>query len=252
MNYHVLNGDCLAVQLKQTKIHGEIIICAECLIDGDVSGDTLSQFWESRVRFITDSYSASTDEYYTKVVSEFEKIIHLPETAEVCLWFENDLFCQANMWFVLSLLNKRPLAAVYRVYPVIDDPADLWKGFGASDSQLLEKAFKSKVQFTADELTLGADLWKAYKLGDFETLKELSRQSTMAFQQLEEVVQAHIDRFPGDNQLGRPEKAIKQLLEHKSQDFNVVFSEFSKNHGIYGFGDTQVKQMYDKLMSDIE
>ena len=248
MTFHILNGDCIADQHKQTSIRGQQIVCAECLIDGDLSGDTLSEFWESRARFISDSYAASSDEYYTKVVSAFETILKLPKDAEVSLWFENDLFCQANMWFVLSLLNKRPPATLYRVFPVIENPINQWKGFGVSNARQLEEAYQSKVKLSREDLNLGANLWNAYKLGDFKTLKELSRQSSTVFQQLEEVVQAHIDRFPADHTLGRPEKAIKELIEHKSTDFKVVFAEFSKNHGIYGFGDTQVQQMYDRLV----
>lgn len=248
MVYHILNGDCLAEQLNQTSIQGHRIICAECLFDGDVSGNTLSEFWETRAKFISESYSASRDEYFAKVVTAFDSILNLPEDAEVNLWFENDLFCQVNMWFVMSLLGDRPPKALYRVFPVIDSPADQWNGFGASDTQMLEKAYQSRVLVSQEDIHLGASLWKAYKHGDIETLKELSRQPSGAYQQLEDVVQAHIDRFPGQNQPGRPEKAIRQLIEHVSINFGIVFAEFSKHHGIYGFGDSQVRVMYDKIM----
>ncbi len=249
MTYHILNGDCLAEQLNQTSIQGQRIVCAECLIDGDVSGDTLPEFWETRAKFISESYSATRDEYFAKVVTAFDTILNLPEDAEVNLWFENDLFCQVNMWIVLSLLSDRPPKALYRVFPVIHSPADLWNGFGASDTQMLEKAYQSRVLVSPVDIHLGASLWNAYKHSELETLKELSRQASGAYQQLEDVVQAHIDRFPAHNEPGRPEKAIKRLIEHTSTDFDVVFTEFSKYHGIYGFGDSQVRQMYDKIMS---
>jgi hypothetical protein len=248
MTYHILNGDLLAEQLKQTSILGHRFVCAECLIEGDVSGDTLSEFWETRATYISDSFSATKDEYFTKVVSAFDTILYLPEDAEVNLWFENDLFCQVNMWFVLSLLSDRPPKAMYRIFPVIDNPTDPWKGFGASDIQNLEIAYQSRVMVNLEDIQLGASLWKAYKYGEFESLKELSKQPSGAFQQLEDVVQAHIDRFPEGNQPGRPEKAIRQLIEHGSTDFGEVFNEFSKHHGIYGFGDSQVRQMYDKIL----
>jgi hypothetical protein len=248
MTYHILNGDCLAEQLNQTSIQGQRIVCAECLIDGDVSGDTLPEFWETRAKFISDSYSASKDEYFAKVVTAFDTILNLPEEAEVNLWFENDLFCQVNMWFVLSLIADRPPKALYRVFPVIDSPTDQWKGFGASDTQMLEKAYQSRVLVSQEDIHHGASLWIAYKRGELETLKELSRQPSGAYQQLQDVVQAHIDRFPGHHRPGRPEKAIRQLMEYKSTDFGIVFSEFSKHHGIYGFGDTQVRAMYNKIM----
>src|SRR5690606_38038558 len=158
---------------------------AECLIDGDLSGDTLSEFWKNRATFISDAYSATKDDYFTRVVTAFDTILNLPEDAEVNLWFENDLFCQANMWFVMSLLSEHPPKALYSVFPVIDNPIDQWQGFGASDTQKLEKAYQSRVLVTLKDIQLGASLWKAYKHGELEMLKELSRRSSEAFQQLE-------------------------------------------------------------------
>lgn len=249
MTYHILNGDCLADQLKQTNIRGQFIVCGECLVDGNLTGATLSQFWKIRAQYIADTYNTTTDNYYNKCVIEFEKIINLPDSSEVCLWFENDLFCQTNMWFILSLLNKKQLNKIFRVFPIIDNNTDLWKGFGISNAQMLEQAYNSKIQFTNEDIKLGDNLWNAYKFSDFKKLKELSRQQSHCFQHLDEVCQAHIDRFPTDNSVGRPDKTVKEIIENKSKDFQVVFSEFSNRQGIYGFGDLQVKNIYDRQIS---
>jgi len=48
MIYHVLNGDALLPTFIETKLGGEIIVDRECLIEGDVSGDTLFEFWLTR------------------------------------------------------------------------------------------------------------------------------------------------------------------------------------------------------------
>jgi hypothetical protein len=247
MTYHILNGDVLAGQLKETDIKGQFIICAECLIDGDLTGDTLQQFWLSRANYIADNYKTTTDRYYHKCVSEFEKIIDLPVGTEVCLWFENDLFCQANMWFVISLLFKGGKEnKIFRVFPAIVNKADLWKGFGISDTKMLEQAYRSRVQFSEAGLILGESLWNAYKVSDFDKLIELSKQESQVFEYLGEVCQAHIDRFPTDNSPGRPDRAVKEIMQNKSKEFEEVFSEFSDKHGIYGFGDSQVKVIYDR------
>jgi hypothetical protein len=46
--------------------------------------------------------------------------------------------------------------------------------------------------------------------------------------------------------LGRPEKLVKALIETKSNDFNVIFEAFSKQEGIYGFGDLQLRSIFDR------
>jgi hypothetical protein len=244
--YHILNGDCLADQLGQTKINQDFIVCRECLIDGNLTADNSSDFWAIRAKFIADTYNTSTEEYFNRAVKEFEKLKTLPDNSEVCLWFENDLFCQTNMWFVISLLAIQPTIKLYRVFPTIKNNIDTWKGFGISSAEMLEQSYSSKVLFKSQDIDLGNNLWTAYKSSNFKKLKELSNIQSDCFQYLEEVCQAHIDRFPTDNSLGRPDKTVKEIIETKSTNFEDVFSEFSIRQGIYGFGDLQLKNIYDR------
>jgi hypothetical protein len=122
--YHVLNGDHLADQLRQTKINQDFIVCRECLIEGNVNAGNMADFWTMRAKFIADTYNVSTEEYFSKTVSEFEKLNHLPDNSEVCLWFENDLFCQTNMWFVISILANQPALKIFRIFPIPENKAD--------------------------------------------------------------------------------------------------------------------------------
>jgi hypothetical protein len=249
--YHVLNGDCLAEQLKETALNQDFIICRECLIDGALKADNLAEFWKVRAEFIANGYQVSTQEYYLKTVSEFEKLENLPDNSEVCLWFENDLFCQANMWFVLSFLSNKPTLKLFRIFPVLENNVENWKGFGNNDANDLEKAYSEKVFFEPKDIELGQKLWAAFQNSDFIKLKELSKQKSACFAYLEEVCQAHIDRFPVDETLGRPEKVVKEIIETMSSDFQEVFKAFSAKEGIYGFGDLQLKTIYDRQMKSI-
>lgn len=246
--YHILNGDYLAGQLRQTKINQDFIVCRECLIEGDLSADTSADFWTTRARYISETYNVSSKEYFSKTVSEFDKLSNLPDYSEVCLWFENDLFCQTNMWFIISRLVHQPTLKIFRVFPRIEHKADTWKGFGIATAENLEQAYHSKIQFSAQDLALGTNLWKAYQMGDFDKLMKLATIKSECFDYLKEVCQAHIDRFPADKTLGRPESTIQEIIQTQSTAFEVVFTEFTKREGIYGFGDLQVKHMYDRLI----
>jgi hypothetical protein len=246
--YHLLNGDCLADQLKQTNINQDFIVCRECLIVGPVAADTLDAFWNVRAQFITTTYQESTEKYFDKTVHELNKLNNLPEHSEICLWFENDLFCQVNMWLVLSLLSKYPTFKVFRVFPVITNKADRWKGFAESTPETLEQAYHSKILFSNDDINLGKKLWSAYQNNDLDKLTTLAKTPSYCFEYLEAVCQAHSDRFPLDQSLGRPEKVVQEILDTQSRDFSIVFTEFVKREGIYGFGDSQIKSMYDRLI----
>jgi len=90
--YHILNGDSLNQQFPAS-ISGEIIIARECLVDGNIEGETLADFYLSRAKFIEKLLNENnTDFYFRKSVVEFQKIQNIPEKSEINLWFEDDLF----------------------------------------------------------------------------------------------------------------------------------------------------------------
>lgn len=249
MTHHILNGDCLAEQLKQTTLQGELIICREALVEGPVQSGSIESFWSDRAAYIQKTYHDSVENYFNRVVTEFSKIQSLPRDAEVCLWFEHDLFCQVNMWFVMTLLPTDWEIKVYRVAPVITDINDTWKGFGISDAAMLEQAYTDRIQLSVEDIKLGQDLWNAYFASDFDKMKTLSFAASPAFKFLPEVCKAHIDRYAGENQLNRPQRVLRELIDNSSSEFTEVFTAFSEREGIYGFGDLQVRAMYDRLMS---
>jgi Domain of unknown function (DUF1835) len=123
---HVLAGDSLAADFKLLNIAGDIIVCHEAFIEGDLEGDMLEELFKTRARFIALAYGEPEEKYHEHVAAEFLKLIN-HSAADVCLWFEYELFCQVNMWFVLSLLEAGE-HNVFRVAPVTRTDKDKWLG----------------------------------------------------------------------------------------------------------------------------
>jgi hypothetical protein len=247
MTYNILNGDSLAYSFPDAKIEGEIIVVREALIDGDLSGDNLNDFWRSRAK-----YHGSTEaEYKSSVTKEFEKIISAPDDSEFNLWFEYDLFCQVNMWFIISIINslsiKKKVYAVYTSYLDRNDK-QFWNGFGQANTSQLQVCFADRIPLTDNDLQFGQDLWAAYKRNNLEELIRLAKNQTPAFPYLQEIVKAHVERFPKDGTKGRPERILEEITKNISTDFLQVFKEFWSRESIYGFGDIQLKKIYDKVM----
>ena len=74
--FHILNGDCLAEQLKETSVSGEIIVGRETLVTGDLQAEHLQDLWRIRAQYISHEYTTDEDEYQKKSVCEFEKILN--------------------------------------------------------------------------------------------------------------------------------------------------------------------------------
>ena len=236
MKIHVLAGDALVDNFNNSGIEGETIVCRECLVEGNVKAENLEDFWKVRAGFIKNAYGETEEKYFEEVVSEFEKLQTVAPDAEVNLWFEYELFCQANMWFCLSLLPETK-AGVYRVAPVVRTEADVWKGFGKLSAEDLKKCFAERIKFTDADIQLGAELWKAYQTADYERLEKLSETESGCFPRLKEVCRAEIEKG------FRPQKVLQEIIENGADDFAEIFPEFSTRAGVYGFGDAQVQRI---------
>jgi hypothetical protein len=249
MVYNILNGDSLAYSFPDAQIDGDVIVVREGLIDGNLSGDNLHDFWRSRATYM----GLTETEYHNNVVKEFEKIMNAPDGSEFNLWFEYDLFCQVNMWFVISIINNLPIKKkVYAVYTSYLDRTDklFWGGFGPANSNELKICFADRIPLNDVDLQLGQDLWTAYKSNNDEVLVRLAKNQTLAYPYLQQVVKAQVDRFPKDGTKGRPEKVLEDIITNNTTDFHKVIQEFWNRESIYGFGDTQLKHLYDKIMQN--
>lgn len=242
-HYHVLNGDSLREQFPRG-IKGEIIVARECLVDGDVKGEDLEELFQARAKFVTEFYSNySSQEYYTDTVSEFEKIIRIPEQSTINLWFEDDLFCQVNFWFAVYLLfNFVQDCKVFLIRPKVHNQS----GFGGLNKSELEQAFVERIQ--VNRMDKIASLWKCYKNDDIKNLLSNANELKERFPFILAAVKAHIARIPTGNSLGRPAQTLLTIMEElETDEFAPVFREFNKRESIYGFGDLQVKRIFDKI-----
>jgi len=243
--YHILNGDSLKDQFPKG-IEGEIIVARECLVDGDVKSNSLEELFAIRAKFIAELYGDySIRNYYTDSVSEFEKIKRIPKRSTINLWFEDDLFCQVNFWFVAYLLfNFVQDVKVFLIRPDVHTPF----GFGGLNKSELEQVFKKRIQL--DKLYEIASLWEFYKNGDLKNLLHTAVKLNDSFPFIHTAFEAHIARIPDENSIGRPAQTLLNIMDElETEEFGPVFKEFNKRESIYGFGDLQVKRLLAEIKS---
>ena len=245
MDYHVLNGDDLAGKFPVEEIHGQIIVIREAFVEGPLSKTYSKDFWEKRSEFVSIAYQAENTEYENQFLSQLEMLDAIRDDDEVFLWFEDDLFCLVNMWFVIYYLSQRAKPKVYRIFPEKDDKR--WVGFGKADKKDLLNSFEGKQLFYDDEIALSNQLWEAYVDNDIQKLKALSFSDSTCFRFLPQVIQAHLDRYPADGTIGRPHQTLIDILNEGKTNFYEIYEEFWKKDSIYGFGDQQVYNMLKEM-----
>lgn len=240
--YHILNGDSLKQEFPEN-IDGEIIVIRECFVDGNANGNHLDELFCSRAKFLSQSYGETEQGYYDKVVSEFQKIMSINDNSDINLWFEDDLFCQVNFWFVANLLTKRNQKnAIYLIRPESHNQY----GFGGLNQSELISIYENKLTLT--KLNKIASLWVSYQNDDLEKLINTARDLESIYPFILPSVEAHIERKPTKGYPGRPVKSLLAIIEElKTEEFGPVFKEFNKRESIYGFGDLQVKRLFNRI-----
>ncbi len=236
---HLLNGDALAEAFQALDLSGPVLVCRECLIDGPLLATEGKTFRETRAEFIA-SYNEPGPAYAPYATEAFDRLLDLPADSELHLWFEYDLFCQANLWYVLSLLDSRPepVERVYRVYPASRKQHDLWKGFGRMDAKALRDCLQKRFLLSAEATRTGAAMWEAYSQQDFDRMRILAASPVPGLPYLQEVTEAEIAR----KTKGYIEEVVQQLQREGIRGFANLFAAFSEREGIYGLGDTQFRR----------
>lgn len=240
---HVLNGDSLASAFPAS-IPGNIAIVRECLVDGPVAAESFEELAVIRAKYLSTAYPEATEkDYFTDVIPEFEKILTATSATQVYLWFENDLFCQVNLWFVVNLLKSHK-GQLYLVSPT----TDLIEGFGGMKELQLEEAYRNAKALTPNERHILSDMWKLYQRPDVSEALTLSHQTNPELPFLYPAVVAWKESIPHGDYPGKPKAALKEIAAQLgTDDFGKIFRAFHVKYAIYGYGDLQVRRLWEEL-----
>jgi hypothetical protein len=240
--YHITNGDALTERLQGLQLEGFLFTMRECMIDGPVEGSgDWATFFSSREVFIYEQFGRELS-YEGYVLSQLKKMKSIPEGSTIYFWFEDDLFCQANWWFLLYYLRNLQVAK-YLVRVGDDSP---YSFAGLSNKELLE-APNYKIELEERALK---QLWDCYSNNNLDAFYKINKELKSKYPFIEKAFNAHMDRQENEGLLGKPKEMLLELLEkYGKNDFRSVFKEFSRQLLIYGYGDLQVQNMIKELKS---
>jgi hypothetical protein len=243
---HVLNGDSLGSAFPSS-LPGNIAIVRECLVDGPVEADSIEELAVLRSKYLSTTYpEASEKDYFTHLIPEFEKILTATPATQVYLWFENDLFCQVNLWFVVNLLKSHK-GQLYLVSPT----TDLIEGFGGMNELQLEKAYRDAKPLTPNERHILADMWDIYKRKDVSEAMTLSHQVQPEIPYLYPAVEAWKESVPHGEYPGKPKAALMEIAAQLgTDDFGKIFRAFHVKYAIYGYGKLHVRRLWQELKNE--
>ena len=237
---HVLNGDATATVFAAAGLPGDVLVWRDILVEGPLAPewptpDTLAV----RTAFLAERLAIDPERYRSGVREQDEGLAGALRHDEIVLWFEQDLFCAVNLWYVLAWLARRSAAAqLTLVYPPVDEV----KGLGVREPAQLAALFTERRLVTPHASALGTRAWEAYTDRHPRAAAALAETETDALPFVRDAFRLHCARFPSvATGLNEVETATLASLERGSMRFGELFRAVTADPrgARHGMGDVQ-------------
>ena len=220
---HLLNGDATAAVFPQA-LPGERAVWRDILMEGPAVADAAT-----RAAWLSARLGVSIDTYLRGWREGEAVLARAREHDEVVLWFERDLFCTINLWFVLGQLDA-PRASL--IYPEVDDDIP---GLGHLAAAQLEMLFELRSPVSTNDVADARRLWRAYAGSDPSGFSRLT--PTLSYARA--AIRMHCVRFPSvANGLDEIEERTLAGL-HDALNFDALFRVVTAECREFGMGDVQ-------------
>ena len=242
---HILDGDASAGTLKRTNVPGEKFAWREAFIEGPTPAGIEADEWRTlRAQHLSDHYSLAFEECQQRLGEQEATLQALGDHDEVVLWFEHDLFCQANLLYLLDWCSRNRIVEKTKLtlisidqFPGIED----FRGLGQLNPEQLASLFDSRHVVTEAELETARLGWRAYSAAQPTELTAVLKNDLSSLPFAKNALELHLARFPSvRNGLGLVENTLMQLLAGGQNKFVDIFVAFGDLQPVYGFGDVQL------------
>lgn len=186
---HLRCGDDLREKLPVAGWEGDYLAFADPVCQGPVGADGLMAYLGIRARFVAAHYGADLQQVRLRLGAEYAALNGLDRFDRVLLWFEHDLWDQAALIRVLSLLaGRRGLDG--RLFLM---PADGRRAFATLPRE--ELAALRPAPLTLLQAEAGAEAWEAFAAEDPRALDALWRRAP-ALPHLHPALRRHLQDLP--------------------------------------------------------
>ena len=246
---HIVNGDSLAEQMQELNLPGELVIWRELLCEGPTLQEINSDFFKLRKKFLKKTYNISAENYEERFIAEIKRLKSFNNYDEVVLWFEFDLFCHINMLAAINLLaqkeKSRPITLVCSRKLKGEKE---FKPLSQLNLKELKNHYDNRIHLNSDDIEIASLIWELYCGNNPLKLKPQIKVQTN-FEYLSSCIRAHIERFPNSiSGINTLEKNILKLIEnHDIKNENHLLGYALQYQGYYGYSDTQMQRLLDKL-----
>jgi hypothetical protein len=250
---HITNGDCSADLLHEAEIAGEIQPWREALMCGPTpAGYSPGEWLVLRAQYLSQESGEKLDDCENTLAEQEDALATSLAHDEVVLWFDQDLFCQVNLLYLLNWFNGKNLGRTKLSLVCIDSFPGMigFKGLGQLSPQQLASLLDRRERVKAGALQLAHRAWSAYSASSPEALATLVNQDFSHLRFLKTALLSHLERFPSvRNGLGKIENTALDIMAGGINEFHPLFWIFSELEPAYGLGHLQLLNAIRKMIS---
>lgn len=248
---HILNGEGTAGSFRNSSLSGTAMVWNEALCEGPVTyRSSLDTMLATRLPFLLKNLQAEKHPHIERFRMEWIKWENLGNYSEVVLWFEYDLFCQANLLFICHHLYHHTPSdlTISLVSPSHHPEVSHFRGMGQLNAQQLEGLFPDRIVLSYSDLAYADKVWEAWAKGDLKSVFHLSKVAPPNWPHLQSAIRAMLEELPDvEDGLSATERLIVSHLESGPKKPGELFRYFLDQRDVLGFGDVQFFNVVDGL-----
>jgi hypothetical protein len=240
---HISNGDSSAARLEAAAIDGTIVPWREAMSEGPAPSIADADWIETRATFLSNEYRVGLEGVHRQLTELERTIANAAGAGEIVLWFDQDLFCQANFLYLIARLALADIGGttISRVYSAERE-------IGRMSSVEIVPLFDTRIELTRDDLDLGIRGWQAYSSPDPRLIEAFLAEPAGRLPHLDSALRLHLERFPSTvNGLGAIEQWLLERISEGERSFGPLFSRFTAEKSGYGLGDWQIWRTLERL-----
>jgi hypothetical protein len=235
---HLRCGTDIRDTLRAAAIAGEFLEWADPVCQGPVLALPESDYLERRRSWLSAAWDIPRAELDIKLAAMSSLPALLEPHAEVCLWFEHDLYDQSMLIQVLAALADAPELWPRLKIVSIDRHPQIRRfiGLGQLKPELLGPLYPQRVPIVPEAFELATRAWDALREPTPDRLRnEDWRSDALPF--LAGAITRHLDEFPRDDDgLGLTQRLTLQA---------IADAQASDGYGL-------AVQIFGRLLSELE
>ncbi|MFH5923464.1 DUF1835 domain-containing protein [Roseomonas xinghualingensis] len=223
------------------RIPGEYFCLADPVCQGPAEGEFLPDYISRRAIFVAGHYGHDVAAVRARLDAEYATLRQLSGHERILLWFEHDLWDQAVLIRLLSLLADMPVLAG-RLHLM---PAGGSRVFADLPQAELEALVPEPLPWSAVEA--GAEVWQAFVSPDPTALDRFSRRA-LPFPHLARAMRRHLQDLPWvTDGLGLTERLLMQGVADGAADEGALFRHLRKADPVFHVTDLITRDLLKRL-----